>query len=121
MRKICFYRRSTRSSWQCRNEINQKTPLPSWVVLPVSRPQLCPIGFSGRFQKEARAIAALNHTNIATLFDIGPDYLVMEFIEGETLADRILRGGIPLDEALAIARQIADAHQQSCAAGITHP
>src|SRR5947209_8868045 len=60
--------------------------------------------FSGRFQKEAHAIAALNHSNICTLFDIGPDYLVMEFIEGATLAERMKMGAIPLEEALGIAK-----------------
>ena len=60
--------------------------------------------FTDRFEREARAIAALNHTNICILHDIGPNYLVMELIEGPTLADRIAKGAIPLDEGLAIAR-----------------
>src|SRR5713101_4959686 len=49
-----------------------------------------------RFEREARAIAALNHPNICTLHDIGPDYLVMELIEGPTLAERIKQGPVPL-------------------------
>jgi serine/threonine protein kinase len=65
--------------------------------------------FSERFQREAEAVAALNHANICTLFDVGPNYLVMEFVEGETLAERIQRGPVPEDEALGIARQIAAA------------
>jgi serine/threonine protein kinase len=65
--------------------------------------------FSDRFQREANAIASLNHPNICTLHDVGPNYLVMELIEGPTLADRIKEGPVPLDEALAIAQQIADA------------
>src|SRR6202163_2620815 len=65
--------------------------------------------FSDRFEREARSIAALNHSNICTLFDVGPNYLVMELVEGATLAERIAQGPMPLDEALAIARQIADA------------
>ena len=65
--------------------------------------------FTDRFEREARAIAALNHSNICTLFDVGPNYLVMEYIEGPTLAERIREGPIPLEEALGIARQIADA------------
>jgi len=65
--------------------------------------------FSDRFEREARAIAALNHPNICTLFDVGPNYLVMELIDGPTLADRIAEGPIPLDEAIVIAKQIADA------------
>src|SRR5690242_3648154 len=65
--------------------------------------------FSERFEREARAIASLNHPNICTLHDVGPNYLVMELVEGETLAERIQAGAIPLPEALSIARQIADA------------
>src|SRR6202167_1608020 len=64
--------------------------------------------FSDRFEREARAVAPLNHPNICTLYDVGPNYLVMELIEGPTLADRIHHAAIPLEEALAIARQIAD-------------
>src|SRR6202140_3530664 len=59
--------------------------------------------FTDRFEREAHAIAALNHTNICTLFDVGPNYLVMELVEGPTLAERIAEGPIPLDEALVIA------------------
>ena len=62
--------------------------------------------FSERFEREARAVAALNHPNICTLFDVGPDYLVMELVEGPTLAERIAKGPIGLSEALFIARQI---------------
>jgi serine/threonine protein kinase len=68
------------------------------VAIKVSAQQ-----FSDRFEREARAIAALNHPNICTLFDVGPNYLVMELIDGATLADRIAEGPIPLDEALGIA------------------
>src|SRR5580692_3355623 len=64
--------------------------------------------FTERFEREARSIAALNHPNICTLYDVGPNYLVMELIDGPTLAERIKEGAIPLDQALAIARQIAD-------------
>src|SRR5260370_1046047 len=78
------------------------------------------VGFSGRFQKEAQAIAALNHPNICTLHDVGPDYLVMEYIEGATLAERIAQGPIPLDEALGIARQIADALEAAHEKAIVH-
>src|SRR5437588_2577600 len=65
--------------------------------------------FTERFEREARAVAALNHTNICTLYDVGPDYLVMELVEGPTLANRIQQGAVPLQEALEIARQIANA------------
>ncbi|MGA2711745.1 MAG: hypothetical protein ABSG41_01460 [Bryobacteraceae bacterium] len=53
-------------------------------------------GFSGRFKTEALAIAALNHNNVCTLYDVGPDYLVMEYVEGPTLAERMKQGMIPL-------------------------
>jgi Tol biopolymer transport system component len=76
--------------------------------------------FTDRFEREARAIAALNHPNICTLFDVGPNYLVMELIDGPTLADRIAEGPIPLEEALAIARQIADALEAAHERGIVH-
>src|SRR5580698_2077283 len=57
--------------------------------------------FSERFEREARAVAALNHPNICHLYDVGPDYLVMEFVEGEPL-----HGPLPLDTALGYARQV---------------
>ncbi|MEK7992511.1 MAG: protein kinase [Planctomycetota bacterium] len=76
--------------------------------------------FSDRFEREAHAIAALNHPNICTLHDVGPDYLVMELAEGPTLAERIGEGAIPLEEALGIARQIADALEAAHEKGITH-
>src|SRR5579863_9023331 len=74
------------------------------VAIKVSAQQ-----FSDRFEREARAIAALNHANVCTLYHIGPNYLVMEYIEGATLAERIKEGPIPLEEALAIAKQLAAA------------
>src|SRR6202163_4254998 len=65
--------------------------------------------FSDRFSREVHAVAALNHPNICHLYDVGPDYLVMELVEGPTLAERIKESAIPLDEALGIANQITDA------------
>ena len=53
--------------------------------------------FNERFDREARAVAALNHPNICQIYDVGPDYLVMEYIDGPTLAERIAEGAIPLD------------------------
>ena len=76
--------------------------------------------FSERFETEARAIASLNHPNVCTLHDVGPNYLVMELVEGQTLAERITQGAIALDEALAIAKQIADALEAAHERGITH-
>ena len=68
-----------------------------------------------RFQQEARAIAALNHPHICTLHDVGPDYLVMEFIEGQPL-----RGPMPFTEVLATALQITSALRAAHAKGILH-
>ena len=76
--------------------------------------------FTDRFEREARAIAALNHTNICTLYDIGPNYLVMELVTGSTLADRIKEGPIPLKEALGIAKQIAAALEAAHEKNIVH-
>jgi serine/threonine-protein kinase len=80
--------------------------------------------FSERFEREARAVAALNHPNICTLHDIGPNYLVMELVEGETLADLLAHrprsSGLPLDETLRIARQIALALDAAHDVGIVH-
>ncbi len=76
--------------------------------------------FSARSETEARAVAALNHPNICTLYDIGPNYLVMELIEGDTLSDRIKRGPLPREEALDIARQVADALAAAHERGIVH-
>jgi eukaryotic-like serine/threonine-protein kinase len=80
------------------------------VAIKVSAAQ-----FSERFEREAKAIAALNHPNICQIYDVGPNYLVMEFIEGEAP-----KGPMPLDEALRIARQIADALEAAHEKGITH-
>jgi Tol biopolymer transport system component len=71
--------------------------------------------FSDRFQREANAIAALNHPNICTLFDVGPNYLVMEYVEGEDL-----KGPVPLERALEIAGQIAAALEAAHEKGIVH-
>ena len=76
--------------------------------------------FSDRFEREARAVAALNHPNICTLYDVGPNYLVMELVEGPTLAERIVEGAIPLGEALGLARQIAAGLAEAHEKGITH-
>ncbi len=87
--------------------------------------------FSDRFEREARAIAALNHPNICTLYDVGPDYLVMELVDGVTLAERLAglqatrldsaqTTGLPLPEALQIARQVAEALEAAHDKGIVH-
>ena len=77
-----------------------------------------------RFEREARTVAALNHPHICTLFDIGregeTDFLVMEYLDGETLAQRLDTGALPLDQALQIAIQIADALDKAHRQGIVH-
>ncbi|HEY2014352.1 MAG TPA: protein kinase, partial [Bryobacteraceae bacterium] len=62
--------------------------------------------FNDRFAREARAISSLNHPNICTLHDVGPNYLVMELVEGETLAARLKSGPLPLKTALLYGDQI---------------
>jgi len=77
-----------------------------------------------RFEREARAIAALNHPHICTLFDVGregdTDFLVMEYCEGETLAQRLSKGPLPLEQALRYGTEIADALDKAHRAGIVH-
>src|SRR5579864_1927538 len=71
--------------------------------------------FGERFEREARSIASLNHPNICRLYDVGPNYLVMELIDGQTL-----RGPLPLEEAIRLAIQIADALEAAHERGIVH-
>src|ERR1051325_560892 len=77
-----------------------------------------------RFEREARAVASLNHPHICTLYDIGNQngagYMVMEYMEGETLAARIGKGALPLDQAVKFATQIADALDRAHRAGVIH-
>jgi serine/threonine-protein kinase len=86
------------------------TRLDRIVALKVSAAQ-----FSERFEREAKAIGALNHPNICTLYDVGPNYLVMEYIEGTPL-----KGPLPVDQALKYAVQISDALDAAHKKGITH-
>src|SRR5271163_4751742 len=71
--------------------------------------------FTDRFEREARAIAALNHPNICTLYDIGPNYLVMEYIEGAPI-----HGPLPVDQAVTYAEQICDALDTAHCNGVVH-
>ncbi len=84
-----------------------------------------------RFEQEARAVSALNHPNVCVLHDIGTeapstgsgqavDYLVMEYLDGQTLAHRLRKGAMPLDEALECGAQIADALGAAHRQGIVH-
>ena len=76
--------------------------------------------FSARFEREARAVAALNHPNVCTLYDIGPNYLVMEFVAGTSLAAHLRDGPIGDDAALRYGIQIAEALAVAHAKGIVH-
>ena len=73
-----------------------------------------------RFEREARAISQLNHPNICTLYDVGDSYLVMELLEGESLADRLTKGPLPLEQVLRVGTQIADALDKAHRQGIVH-
>jgi eukaryotic-like serine/threonine-protein kinase len=73
-----------------------------------------------RFEREARSAAALNHPRICTIFDVGPNYLVMERLEGETLAAVLTRGPLPVNQAIDYGVQIADALTAAHARGIVH-
>ena len=73
-----------------------------------------------RFQREAEVLASLNHPNIAHIHGLEEHALVMELVEGEDLAQRIARGPIPIDEALPIAKQIAEALEAAHEQGIIH-
>src|SRR4029077_13028471 len=91
--------------WKARD-----TRLDRIVALKVAK-----ASFSERFEREARAVAALNHPYICTLHDVGPNYLVMEYIEGTPL-----RGPLPIDQALTFAAQICDALDAAHKKDITH-
>src|SRR5438094_36129 len=77
-----------------------------------------------RFQREAEVLASLNHPNIAAIYDFqeaeGSRFLVLELVEGETLAERIAAGPVPLDEALNIARSICEALEAAHEKGVVH-
>jgi serine/threonine protein kinase/WD40 repeat protein len=76
--------------------------------------------FSDRFKGEARTISSLNHPNICTLYDVGPNYFVMELVEGETIAARLKGGRLPVKTALSYALQIAAALKEAHNKGIIH-
>jgi serine/threonine protein kinase len=91
--------------WQARDSRLNRT-----VAVKISNAQ-----FSERFEREAHAVAALNHPHVCQLYDVGPDFLVMEYIDGKALA-----GPMPLDQALDYAIQIADALDAAHRKGIVH-
>ena len=101
------------------------TRLERTVAIKVLNSSLaCTPDLKQRFEREARAISQLNHPRICTLHDIGSDngtdFLVMEYLEGETLAQRLSRGALPLDQVLRMGIDIADALDRAHRAGIVH-
>src|SRR5712692_11595212 len=80
--------------------------------------------FRERFDREARTISQLDHPHICALHDVGEQdgraFLVMQYLEGETLADRLAKGALPLDQALRIAIDVADALDKAHRVGIVH-
>ena len=76
--------------------------------------------FTERFDREARTIAALNHPYICTLHDVGPNYLVMELVEGETIAARLKKGKLSIDDTLRFGIQITEALAAAHSRGIIH-
>src|ERR1700736_3490959 len=77
-----------------------------------------------RFDREARTISSLNHPNICTLHDVGHqdgiDYLVMEYLEGQTLADRLNKGPLPIDQVLKYGAEICDGLEKAHRSGVVH-
>jgi Tol biopolymer transport system component len=101
------------------------TRLSRVVAIKILHPEFSNLEqFQQRFEREAQTIASLNHPHVCTLYDVGKEdnvhFLVMEFLEGETLAARLERGALPLDEALAVAIQISDALDKAHSLGVTH-
>jgi Tol biopolymer transport system component len=85
------------------------------VAIKITREQ-----FNDRFQREAHAISSLNHPNICTLFDVGPNFLVMELVEGETIAQRLNQGPMPVEMVCRYGLQIAAALEEAHSKGIVH-
>jgi eukaryotic-like serine/threonine-protein kinase len=82
--------------------------------------KICKRAFLDRFRQESRSIAAISHPNVCTLHDVGPNYLVMELIEGETMAARLKRGRLTLAQTLRFGAQVAEALAVAHARGIVH-
>ena len=100
------------------------TRLDRTVAIKIISGHLASADRRSRFQGEARIVSTLSHPHICALYDVGQqdgiDYAVMEYLEGHTLAQRLARGPLPLDQLLAIGRDIADALSQAHRAGVTH-
>jgi serine/threonine protein kinase len=91
------------------------TRLDRMVAVKVSKTE-----FNERFEREARAVAILNHPHVCTLYDVGPNYLVMEYVEGAPLVSKEKPGPLPLDQALKYAAEICDALDAAHKKNITH-
>src|SRR5205085_10218186 len=76
--------------------------------------------FKMQFEREARTISQLSHPNICTLYDVGENYLVMELLDGETLADRLSKGALPLADVLKYGTQISEALGKAHREGVVH-
>ncbi|MFN7937502.1 MAG: protein kinase [Bryobacteraceae bacterium] len=93
----------------------QDTRLDRTVAIKFSKEQ-----FNERFDREARAVAALNHPNVCQVYDVGPDYLVLEYVDGLTLSERMAAGPIERGELVSLARQIAEGLEAAHEKGIVH-
>jgi serine/threonine protein kinase len=101
------------------------TRLDRTVAIKILRPELAVDSqFRDRFDREARVISQLDHPNICALYDIGRQdgtaYLVMQYLEGETLAERLTKSALPLDQALRIAIDVAAALDKAHRTGVVH-
>src|SRR5438132_8129254 len=103
----------------------RETPLDRTVAIKLLASHLSSDSqYRARFDREAKAISSLTHANICTLYDVGHengiDYLVMEFVEGESLADRMVRGAMPVEQVLRYGIEIAEALDKAHRLGIVH-
>jgi len=101
------------------------TRLERTVAIKILAPHLCSDPeLKQRFEREARAISSLQHSNICTLFDVGSqdgiEYLVLEYLDGETLAERLKRGPLPLEQVVNIGAELADALDKAHRQNIIH-
>src|SRR5207245_10760830 len=76
--------------------------------------------FKIRFEREAKTISQLNHPHICTLYDVGENYLVMELLEGETLAEKLAKGPLPMEQVLRYGIEIAEALEKAHKAAVVH-
>src|SRR5690242_1670580 len=100
------------------------TRLDRTIAIKILSTRIDSTGARERFEREARAVSSLNHPHICALYDIGSqgdlEYLVMEFLEGETMATRLARGPLPLEKVFEYGVQIADALDQAHRQGVIH-